>query len=379
MSWYAVDAVDDAIGATRTFLGGASLWRWARLAAITLLLGTGGVGGQFSNLSNVPGLSPGERPSPTLPSTDPGLVEFGGPDVWLLVAVVVILIGVWLLFDVVGAVMEFVFLAALSTDEVRIRAPFRRHTGDGLRLFGFRLAVTLPVATPVLVGVAAVLGGVVSPAAVGAVGVVAVVAVVAGLAFVSGLVRSLTNQFVVPVMFDEGRGVVDAWRRLWPLLRGEGWQTVVYVVVHLLVGIGVGIVRTFLLVVGAIPATILAAAVGLVVGALGGGLAGPLGVGLGFVAGGVTWLLAMLVVLLPINAVSKTYTRAFELRSLAGFDDDLAVLSPSLVPPTTRSGPPPGSTRSRDDTEYVDVDDLDERESGDDTEYGDDTDDDRWA
>lgn len=379
MSWYAVDAVDDAIGATRAFLGGASPGRWARLAAITLLLGTGGVGGQFSNFSNLtaPGDEAGGQPA-ELPSVDLG--GLGSTEVGLVVAVVAVLVTLWLVFGVVGAVMEFVFLAALSTDEVRVRAPFRRHARDGLRLFGVRLALTLPVAVPVLGGVVAVLGGVVSLATVGAGEIALLVAVVGVVAVVSGLVRSLTNQFVVAVMFDERRGVVDGWRRLWPLLRGEGRQTVVYVLVHLLVGIGVGIVRTFLLFLGAIPATILAATVGLVAGALGSGLAGPLGVGLGLLAGGVTWLLAMLAVLLPVNVVAKTYTRAFELRSLAGFDDDLSVLASSLVPATAR--PTPTDTPRGDDRSYVDLDDDRRREhEGDDPhpDDGDDEDDDRWA
>lgn len=365
MSWYAVDAVDDAIGATQAFLGGASLGRWGRLAVITLLLGAGGVGGQFSNFSNAPGL-PGEGagPSGELPPVDLG--GAGATELGLLAGLVAVLLTVWLVFGVVAAVMEFVFLAALSTDEVRVRAPFGRYARDGVRLFGFRLALTLPVVLPVIVAAAALLTGAVSLGTVGVGGVALLVTVVTGVATVSGFVRSLTNQLVVPVMFAERRGVVDAWRRLWPSLRGEGWQTAVYVLVHLLVGVGVGIVRTFLLLLGAIPATVLAGTVGLVAGTLGGGAAGPLDVGLGLLAGSVTWLLAMFAVLVPVNAVAKTYTRAFELRALAGFDDDLAILSPSLVPATTH--PAPDETTRRDGTEYAELDDSD----GDDDR-------DRWA
>jgi hypothetical protein len=248
-------------------------------------------------------------------------------------------------------------------------------------LFGFRLALTLPVAVPIVGGVVAVFTGVVDPSGVGGGTIAGVLIGLAVLAFLLGVVRSLTNQLVVPVMFAEERGVVDGWRRLGRLLGDQPWQTVAYVVVHLLIGVGVGVVRTFLLLIGAIPVTIAAVVVGLTAANVGGTFLGS-----GLVAGVVTWLVLLFVfVVLPVNVVAKTYTRAYELRALAGFDPSLAVLADGLDPtPTGRPGSggrrPPGGdgshgpdahdtsgghdTRTTHD-EYADIDDvLDDRGDG---------------
>jgi len=386
MSWHAVDAVDDAIDATRGFLGGGSLGRWVRLAVIAFFLGTGGVGGQFpsfSNLSGPNGASGGGGPPSGMPSAESVLA---GVDLLPIVGIAGGAVAVWLLLGLVGAVMEFVFLAGLATDEVRVRSPFRRHLRSGVRLFGVRLALTLPLAIPVVGAAVAVLAGVVDPSGVGAGTIVGIVVGLSAATLLLGVVRSLTNQLVVPVMFAEDRGVVDGWRRLWGLLRDQPWQALVYVIVHLLIGVGVGVVRTFLLLVGAIPVTIAAVLVGLTAANVGGTLAGGAFLGSGLVAGGVTWLVLLFVlVVLPVNVVAKTYTRAYELRALAGFDPSLAVLADGLDPtPTGRPGSggrrPPGGdgshgpdahdtsgghdTRTTHD-EYADIDDvLDDRGDG---------------
>ena len=376
MSWHAVDAVDDAIDATRGFLGGGSLGRWVRLMVVAFFLGTGGISGQFSGFSNFSGLddpSGGGSAGSELPPVDSLLA---GVDLLPIVGAVGGVVAVWLLLRLVGAVMAFVFLDGLATDEVRVRAPFRRHFHPGVRLFGFRLALTLPVAIPLVGGALAVLTGAVDVDGLGAGTVAGVVIGLSLVTFLLGVVRSLTNQLVVPVMFAEDRGVVDSWRRLWALLRDQPWQTLVYLIVHLLIGVGVSVVRTFLLFVGAIPVTIAAVLVGLTVANVGGSLAGGALLGSGLVAGGVTWLVLLFVlVVLPVNVVAKTYTRAYELRALAGFDPSLSVLADDLRPaPTGRpssggrrppDGGDPPAPEADDTDDYVDVDDvLDDRDDG---------------
>lgn len=353
MGWYAIDAIDDAIDATRGFLAPFSLGRWSRLALITLFLGTGGVGGQLSNVSNAgdafgggmqngqggggpgtelpDGLSPAEILSGDGSAVDPGVLPFD-VTLGLVVGVVAVLVGLWLVFGVVGATMEFVFVDALATDTVAIRGPFRRRLTDGLRLFVFRFGLSLLVTLPVVGVVAAALTGVVE---LGGIGLAQVVLGLLGFAVVAvlvGLVKSFTNQFVVPVMIAVDETVLGGWRELWSVLRAQPKQTVVYLVMHLLVGVGIGIVRGFLLLVGAIPVTIVAGIVGLAASTVAGSLwTGPFGVGVGLLVGVLTWLAAgFLLVLLPVNVLTKTYVRTYELRSLAGFDGRFALLSPSL-------------------------------------------------
>lgn len=333
MSWYAIDAVDDAIDATREFLWGVGLGRWLRLALITFFLGTGGVGAQFPSFSNAPfsGGSFDRGPGPSqMPSADPMPGEID--PVWI-VGIVGVVAAVLLLLSVVGAVMEFVFLDGLSTDEVRVLDPFGRHLWPGLRLFGFRLVVTLPALLAVAGAVVAAVLGVVDPTQFDNSVIAGGVVVASVFAFLLGVVRSLTNQLVVPVMFAEDQGVLDGWRRLWPVVRDQPRQTLVYVVVHLLVGVGVGVVRTFLLLLGAIPVTVAAVVVGVAAASAGVSSFGALVVGV------VTWVsLLFFFVVLPVNVVAKTYTRAYELCSLAGFDPSLSVLADGLRPTPTPAG-----------------------------------------
>lgn len=344
MSWYAIDAIDDAVDATRAFLTPFSLGRWGRLALITFFLGTGGIGSQFSNVTNVGDGFGGVGDGPSGPPTDPGQLPVS-PELGVILAVVGVILVLALAFSLVGAVMEFVFVDALATDEVHVRSSFGDRLGAGVRLFAFRIGLTLLVLVPPLTVVVAAVSGVVSlgvPSGIGVLGVIVAVVVFGLLAITVGLVQSFTNQFVVPVMVATEETVLGGWRELYPVLRGQLKQTVVYVLLHTLVGIGVGIVRTFLLLVGAIPVTIVAVVVGLVAGAVAGTAGGgPLGFGIGLLAGLAVWVPAMLVaVVLPVNVVTKTYTRTYELRSLAGFEPAFDVLAPSLLD----DGGPPGAT-----------------------------------
>ncbi|MEZ3114769.1 hypothetical protein RYH80_02395 [Halobaculum sp. MBLA0147] len=344
MSWYAIDAIDDAVDATRAFLTPFSLGRWGRLALITFFLGTGGIAGQFSNVTNVGDGFGGMGDGPDAPPTDPGQLPVS-PELGVILAVVGVILVLGIAFSLVGAVMEFVFVDALATDEVHVRSSFGDRLGAGVRLFAFRIGLTLLVLVPPLAVVLAAVTGVVSLdvlSGIGFVGIALAVLVFGLLAFVVGLVQSFTNQFVVPVMVATEETVLGGWRELYPVLRDQLKQTVVYVLLHTLVGIGVGIVRTFLLLVGAIPVTIVAVVVGLLAGAVAGTAGGgPLGFGIGLLAGLAVWVPAMLVaVVLPVNVVTKTYTRTYELRSLAGFEPSFDILAPSLLD----DGGPPGAT-----------------------------------
>jgi isoprenylcysteine carboxyl methyltransferase (ICMT) family protein YpbQ len=337
MSWYAVDAIDDAIDATKAFLFPFSLGRWARLALITFFLGAGGVGGQFSNFSNVgDGFDNG---GPESPPVDPGGAA-SSPELPVILAVVGGLILLALLFGIVGAVMEFVFVDVLARDEVRVRAPFKRQFRKGVRLFGFRIGLALLAILPFLAIGALLFTGVADASTFGMVGILGIVLLIFLVILVFGIVQSFTRQFVVPVMIATDETVLGGWRRLWPELRSQWKQTTVYFLMHILIGIGVGIVRTFLLLVGAIPVVLVAATLGFAAGSVGGQLvSGPFGLGIGFLVGIATGLLLLFVlVVLPINVLVKTYLRTYELRTLAGFDADFA-----LLPDNFFDGPGPGS------------------------------------
>ncbi|WP_231736879.1 hypothetical protein [Halobacterium sp. CBA1126] len=134
MSWYAVDALDEALAEAKSLLVPVDVGVWVRLAVITLFAG----------------LSPPQTPSVSVDVPPQAVVEYGEnllrPQL-LAAALSLLAIGVVLAvgFAVVGSVMEFVLVDALRSRDVRILGPFKRRLGPGLRLFAFRVAVGLVV------------------------------------------------------------------------------------------------------------------------------------------------------------------------------------------------------------------------------------------
>ncbi|QLG63032.1 DUF7544 domain-containing protein [Halorarum salinum] len=358
MSWYAVDAIDDALNATRAFLFPFSLGRWARLALVTLFLGGGGAGvqnvfqyadslGQFAG-PGAPGpvggpsaLAPlaggATTPDPVLLAQAGGGVPNALPFALGLVGLVVIAVFVLLalLFTVLGPVFEFVFVDVIATDDVRVRSAFRRNFWKGMRLLAFSIGLGILFAVPIVLA-GAVLFGVGATgftgmefADFGVGGAVALLVLLLGWMLLFSLVYGFTRQFVVPVMFVDDVGVLSGWSTVWGLLRAEVGQSVLYVALHFLVGIGVALVRALLALVALVPVGIVAVAVGFGFGAVAGGAVSPdIGVGVGVIAGGaVGLLLYFLLVFLPLNVLTRTYLRTYELAALAGFDGSYDVLA----------------------------------------------------
>lgn len=281
MTWYAASAIDDAFDATRRFLFPFEGWRWLKLAIIAFFLGgaggglnlpsgagnvgvppgggdgTGGPGGDGvgpgSGFGDVGGIEPG----PVDPGTFPGGVE-----VAIILGIVAIVLALVLAFGIVGAVMEFVLLDALRTNDVRLRRYFRRRLGKGLRLFVFRLVLGFGLALVIaaLVVAAIVLTDGQGNAVLGtlAVGIPLVVALGAIVAVVAGL----TTEFVAPVMIVDDVGVLAGWRQFWPTFAGHWKQYGLYLVVRLILAIAVGIAATLATAVVVIAIAILFGIVG---------------------------------------------------------------------------------------------------------------------
>ncbi|WP_299332101.1 DUF7544 domain-containing protein [Haloplanus sp.] len=210
--WYALAALRDARSATETLLRPLEKSRWLRLALIALFVGVGGGAptgsGNIDTLSGGSDVS-GDLPTQTIPELDGTIV--------VLIGVVAILLLLGLLWSAVGAVMEFVLVAGLRDREIRIRGPLGDNLGRGLRLFGFKLAVGLGSLLLIAVPFAAVVGLGVSFSPFSLVLLVPLIVLFGLFSLVGSVVLGLTTDFVVPTMLVEDRGVLDSWRRLWPV------------------------------------------------------------------------------------------------------------------------------------------------------------------
>jgi hypothetical protein len=300
MSWYAVDAVTEALDEAKALLLPFDLRRWLVLAIITFFVGGTGGGPSINQTFDAP-MRAGELPEV------PG--EMG---VWTVVALVVLVgLALAVIFLVVGSIMEFVFVDTLRSREVYIRGRFGRRLGPGFRLLGFRLLVLLAgllvvalVGLPVYAGL--LLG---TPLAFLFLVVTVPLAVVLGLALV--LVQDFTTAFVVPIVCDTEGGIVATWREtLVPAVRAEWQQFLLYAVlkwgISIAIGIGVGIA----LAVVFLPVLVLVGA-----GLLAGGVSGALvAVGVGIAL--VLFVLVLVFVRMPI----AVFLRYFSLLVLAKTD-----------------------------------------------------------
>jgi len=357
MSWHGVDAVDDAIDVTREFLLPFSLGRWIRMVVVSLFTGGSGAGGQVvSNAGNFGArlAGAGGFPSPSggasalatlsiaVPTVAAGALALAPPVIQaegvpepgalgaLGIAVLVVAVAVALLAILLSPVFEFVLVDAIARDDLRLLRDVGTHLTNGLRLLGFRIGLFAAfVVPPAAVAVAVLLGGIRVESLADRPLILAGVAIVAFVyVLVYAFVDRFTVEFVVPAMIADGGGVIDGWRRVWPRLRNQPGQTIVYLVMHVLVGIGLSIVSFVLLLVGLLAVGAVAAGVGFAVGTVSSGAATTdLGIGLGFLAGAAVGVpLFVVLVVLPVRVVTLTYRRSYEIAALARFGGNMDLI-----------------------------------------------------
>jgi hypothetical protein len=261
MTLHALDDIDDAIDATRSFLWPFELSRWMKLAFVVFFLGGSGGGSPIQYTSDFSGQPTPQGPGIGLPEAVPSPTS---SEIAILVAVLAVVFLIALGFMLISAVMEFVFVESLRREVVTIRRYWSERWRQGIRLFGFRLVVGLVT----LLVVGGILVTAFAPAMLGtgpisfALLVLAIpVFIVLGL--VSALVNGFTTSFVVPVMIIEDRPLLSSWRRFWPTLTEQWKEYAVFAfmrfVLQIAAGILVGILTLLAAVLIAIPLGIVAA------------------------------------------------------------------------------------------------------------------------
>lgn len=241
MALHAVQNIGDAVSVTREFLTPIAVRRWLKLAVVAFFIGGG---------MNLPTGQAGSSGTPDRIPAD-GVPITPSEDVLVLVAAtlgVVLLFGI--AFAIVGAIMEFVFIESLRTGDVAIREYWSNRWRQGLRLFGFRILITIPVLAIGLGWMAAfllpIVLGIGEPRiAVGTFLVGLPVLFVLGLVF--GIISAFTTVFVVPLMIQHDSGVLTAWGRLWGSIKAAWKQYLAYAVIGFILTIATGLLASLLL------------------------------------------------------------------------------------------------------------------------------------
>ncbi len=321
-----VDAISPAVERTkRQLFKPFRFGRWTRLAVVSLLTGelSGGGGWSGSNF-NLPAASHQGRGStdfisPILPS-EQRLMEFLP---WILAGVVALVVF-FLFLIYVSSIFRFILFEAVLRDRCEIRNGWRRWRLRGRSYFlwqiGFGLAslavmgavVGLPVAAAWYAGVFDAPGQHVLLLVIG--GAVVFLLFMAAVVL-SALAELFAKDFVVPLMALDDLGVLEGWRRLWPMLGAEKGAYTIYVLMKIVLAIGSALIFTIIdvivLLTLLIPFGIAAIAI-VLAGAAAGLTWNAVTIGLAIVAG-IAGLLAVSLAMAFVSAPGTVFFQSYTL------------------------------------------------------------------
>ncbi|MDI6719425.1 MAG: hypothetical protein QMD46_07440 [Methanomicrobiales archaeon] len=236
--YYGVSEIGTAIEHAKRLLWPPQIGIWMRLAVIALFTAGGSISSPVQyNLS--------ERDIP------PGAAEFLMPYLPFILLIVAIVIALGLIFWLIRGVMQFVFVDSLTSGRVLILPYAKNRWRKGLRLFGFEaglsLLLLLVIGALALILLFPLFAATGMPNAALLPALLLLILFFVVLLIPLSLVLMLTVDFAVPIMIRDDVGVLDAWRRLAPLLRREWQQALVYVAAKVLLAIGAGILMFILI------------------------------------------------------------------------------------------------------------------------------------
>jgi len=169
--------------------------------------------------------------------------------IWLvpLVALVLLIaIGLALLFNWLSSRGKFMFLHCVALNKAEVVVPWNQFVREANSLFWFRLAlgllslvVLLPfVALIVIPVVGMVKAGAANAAAIGISSVSLLLAIALGITFF--VIRKLTLDFVVPIMFLRRKKCLESWRELRSLSAGNVGNFILYFLFQIVLAIIIG-------------------------------------------------------------------------------------------------------------------------------------------
>ncbi len=248
MSFSAVRSISDAIELTRRYLLPLSFRRWWRLVVIVAFLGTAGTPvpaspqlfdprlWQGPSTDSPPG--PATTPSEPIVSALPPLTELAPPSLGVVLGLGA---AVGIGYLVCGAMMQFLFVEALQSQQVTLLAPAKKHGVRAIELAILRIGLLagglLPVAG-LIAGVFDILPVIALSPSRGT------IALAVGVTVAIWLVDLFTRQFVVPIAITSETGLITGWIRLLSTIGAARWEYLIFIIARVLIGAAVGIVST---------------------------------------------------------------------------------------------------------------------------------------
>lgn len=219
MPIHALDAIDEAVGPTRSLVSRLGVPGWLKLGAITLFVG--GIG-SISFSANLPNQVLRSLSGGVLRPID---LERAVGTVLVAVVVAISLSAFYLL----RSILEFTFYTTIRDGTVSVRQSVRRWWLYGAQVWALRVVVAA-----VLLGGGTTLASAITADGghlLGAENRALVVVTLACSYGVYALIAGLTTRFVVPIMLIDDSGVLASWRRFLRTVGNRPGQYVWYLIV----------------------------------------------------------------------------------------------------------------------------------------------------
>ncbi len=234
---YAATNLSDALSVTGRYLRALGLRGWLKLGLVVLFIGGLGITSQLSNV-------PGELGFDLLENS-------GDPqeELWGVLLIAGLTVGVYGAFRYLAAVLEFVFVESLRSEALSLRTYMRANLGLGFWLLLFRVSLVIGALVPVAAvsGAIVMIGGVTELSAITGGQIAAII--ITGIAALIGwwIVDTLTTAFVVPIMLGAHCGPISAWTRFGSSMASNWVGVLAFLCVAWVVGV---ILWVFLAIIG---------------------------------------------------------------------------------------------------------------------------------
>ncbi|MFB6114779.1 MAG: hypothetical protein ABEK04_00675 [Candidatus Nanohalobium sp.] len=247
MAWYALEDLDEAMEKTKEILLPFDLMTWTKIGIIALFVGGG------MNIPSAPtGPQSGGQDVYTPDGGDSAADNFstgamnnitgmatGGVTNGLAVAIVLVVLAVVGFFTYISSVFEFIYYQTILDEEPTIIKDFSKHSGKGLRYFGFKIGFFLLILLSIVL-----LGGAFTVnMALGAIALILWIPFAIAAVIFAGLV----HDFALLKMIETDQGLIEAWRNVWPDIKREWRQVAVYMVVKFFIGVGIALASLFIM------------------------------------------------------------------------------------------------------------------------------------
>ncbi len=160
---------------------------------------------------------------------------------------VVVILGLGLLFLWLNSRGKFMFLHCVALDKAEVSKPWSQFAHEGNSLFLFRLGLALigwVLTVPLVVLIVVMIFRMVQrgePDVGGILGAAGLALMLIAVAIVFAIIRKLTTDFVVPIMFLRRSRCLKAWRELWSLLSANAGQFILYFLFSIVLAMVIGL------------------------------------------------------------------------------------------------------------------------------------------